>query len=873
MLLYKQRGLASFVELLNLHPMKPLFLLLILSMTAGFVRATTIYYVKPASSGTGAGTSWANAMGTTQLQAAINAVSAAGGGQVWVAAGTYEPVWNPGSTTATPTSQDDAFTLANNVAVYGGFAGTETLLSQRNYSTNVTTLSGDINTAGTYTDDCYHVVVSIANNNTAVLDGFTIAYGYATVGTQFTYLGVQFYRNVGGGLFVENSQPQLNNCKFISNQATQGGAVYNYNPSSPPVFTGCTFSNNTALITTTGNGGGAICNANGTYLTLASCTFSGNSSSGDAGALYSNNTCIVTLTGCAFSGNTAAFNGGAIVNTASSQATLTNCTFSSNTSNGAGSSNGGGAVYNASTNLFSATGCNFSSNVAAYNGGAIFFNGGSSSPMATCAFTSNSAIYGGAICFLSGSNQTITSSTFASNSATYGGGSYNSSSSYTYISCTFRSNSATAASGKAGGGELNDNSANGILLHCLFLNNTATGDGGGQYNNNANAIDSECVFNANVAGGSGGGLVDNGGNPKAYNCVLTDNSASAYGGGFYNASGNASFYNCTVYNNSANGAGGYGDGIYVAAGSPKIYEAIVWSRSNASSIGLVYAAGATQKVQFSDIQNAVFTGGSNSNNISSAPSFGNAGNYAGPDGIWATADDGLHLTGGAATDVVTTAQTSAGNATTYDITMAARPNPGPLADMGAYEGPGTFVALALQFYDATAVAAGEHRVDVGWDVNEVGTGASFQVEHSADGVNFVAIGTVAGIPGEDHYRFADGNPDAGTNYYRIKAIPSGGEGVLVSEVMEIGFVAGPDGGISLRSVLPGSVLLYVAGSQEGTVSLSLIDAAGRTYFSRQAILSAGDNYLPIRLPTLARGVYYLTVRTAEGCKAVGFIPN
>ncbi len=64
--------------------------------------------------------------------------------------------------------------LKNNVKIYGGFTGTETLLSQRNIVTNVVTLSGDIGTAGVTTDNCYHVVIIAGLPGGYLLDGVSI---------------------------------------------------------------------------------------------------------------------------------------------------------------------------------------------------------------------------------------------------------------------------------------------------------------------------------------------------------------------------------------------------------------------------------------------------------------------------------------------------------------------------------------------------------------------------------------------------------------------------------------------------------------------------------------------------------------------------
>jgi len=78
--------------------------------------------------------------------------------------GTYKPT--------SGTNRTISFQLKNNVALYGGFAGTETLRSQRNSAVNLTVLSGDIGALTVATDNSYHVVTGGGTNNTAVLDGF-----------------------------------------------------------------------------------------------------------------------------------------------------------------------------------------------------------------------------------------------------------------------------------------------------------------------------------------------------------------------------------------------------------------------------------------------------------------------------------------------------------------------------------------------------------------------------------------------------------------------------------------------------------------------------------------------------------------------------
>src|SRR5262249_54017507 len=105
----------------------------------------TTWYVNAAATGSNNGRSWTNA--DTDLQKALG--SAQSGDQIWVAQGTYKPT--------SGTDRSLSFALKAGVAIYGGFAGGETLLSQRDFVQHVTTLSGDIGTPGDSGDNSYHV--------------------------------------------------------------------------------------------------------------------------------------------------------------------------------------------------------------------------------------------------------------------------------------------------------------------------------------------------------------------------------------------------------------------------------------------------------------------------------------------------------------------------------------------------------------------------------------------------------------------------------------------------------------------------------------------------------------------------------------------
>lgn len=216
--------------------------------------ASGVLFVNAAANGNNTGTSWMNAV--KSLQAAIQN-SCSDVKQIWVASGTYKP---------TPDSnRDSAFLMRSNLAIYGGFAGTETSLAQRNWKSNVTILSGNIGVLNLFADNSYSVVEATGVNATAVLDGFTIVGGNGNAG------GGLDPTSRGGGLYIgDNGSPTVTNCFFTGNFSDFGGAIYLRNNTFPTI-TNCAFAGNGATF----NGGG-IFNESSAGPVILNCSFSGN---------------------------------------------------------------------------------------------------------------------------------------------------------------------------------------------------------------------------------------------------------------------------------------------------------------------------------------------------------------------------------------------------------------------------------------------------------------------------------------------------------------------------------------------------------------------------------------------------------------------
>jgi hypothetical protein len=267
--------------------------------------AATVRYVK--TSGASDGSSWGNA--SSDLQAVIN--SSSSGDEIWVAAGTYKPTRRADATgTITTNDRNNAFVLKSGVKIYGGFAGTETLSSQRNWTTNVTILSGDLGTVGNTSDNAYHVVVSSGSVGTAELNGFTVTGGRSDAWNTITVNSNSIQSAFGGGIICFNSSPTFTNIKILSNYAlSNGGGLYNtssspvltgvvvdsnsagqkgggiYNTSSSPTITNGIISNN-FTVESYGNGGG-ICNESSSPSIINTLIYK-NASGQDGGGIYCN---------------------------------------------------------------------------------------------------------------------------------------------------------------------------------------------------------------------------------------------------------------------------------------------------------------------------------------------------------------------------------------------------------------------------------------------------------------------------------------------------------------------------------------------------------------------------------------------------------
>lgn len=318
---------------------------LILALLLSIHAKATIRYVSSSGSNTAPYTSWATA--GNDLQTVINACSS--GDQVWVKAGTYKPnSYPPYSGSPSLTNRDYTFFIPDGISLFGGFAGTETILSERNININMTILSGDIGTPVTLTDNCYHVVMASSSTagNGIFIDGFTISGGYANAGGSITVNSNAITKNQGGGIYIFNESGFLvANNKITGNYASassfnSGGGLYATTATSI-VCTGTVFNNEIFANSCASAGAGAgllfFASNSSSYKINANFIHDNTGTGAYGGGLYLRSGGNYSITNNVFYNNTATY-GGAInssTNTAYTD-TIANNTFYNNSVAGSG---------------------------------------------------------------------------------------------------------------------------------------------------------------------------------------------------------------------------------------------------------------------------------------------------------------------------------------------------------------------------------------------------------------------------------------------------------------------------------------------------------------------------------------------------------
>jgi len=508
----------------------PLFLRLllvffILTMASKFY--SQIIYIKQDAIGTKDGTSWENAY--TDIETAL--ASASDDSELWIAAGNYHPgSLNP--------NINSTFAIRHNISIYGGFAGIEVYLEERDPELNLTILSGDIHNDDVIndftnfkSDNTQHVVYVDSLLSLVIIDGLTIKGGHTTDNG-----GGTLYQRAGGGVYAL-SPVNIMACRIAENFGRNGGGILLAGGASQSSIIGSTFSHNK-----TTDRGACIYALMISNIVIVGCSFKENKTS--RGAVYPNNCRNIIIDNCLFQDNhNTVSNGGALFSFQNIDLLIRNCNFLRNSAlfGGAIVINGSqlpiGTLSNARIEH-----CLFQDNIA-NEVGAIYCLTNPDISILKCEFINDSSINAGAVLIEQPANYPTDTSNIRIDS------------------CLFRDNKASDFA--AGALRLRYTSAK--IEHCTFENNITSGllnGGGGHVFGNCpgqNIIYREVTFKNGVSGGYAGAVTAYGKDAHYLfeNCSFINNSSAQPGGAVHNALGALSTYkNCLFKDNNSNNDGG-----------------------------------------------------------------------------------------------------------------------------------------------------------------------------------------------------------------------------------------------------------------------------------------------------------------------------
>ena len=287
------------------------------------------------------GDSWDTAYNT--IQECIDKLyeNVVNGGEIWVKRGLYNPTdvpeWKQKINKNGPMHK--SFIMREKIRIYGGFSGSETIRSQRNFNQNPTYLSCNIGN-GLYCNQ----LINAADNS--LIDGFIfIEVQYQPLLSHDHHrrrlansLSIQQIlsstsTNIGGGIYSNSTTINVVNSIFYALFSSEkGGAVYcigqqgeNAQNIKSPTFINVAFIKNRANERGGGISADVSCNFICNY-----CIFDTNSCAKKGGGIYLDFDSNPSISNSIFINNYAFESGGCIAADGKSNVTFTNAEFDNN---------------------------------------------------------------------------------------------------------------------------------------------------------------------------------------------------------------------------------------------------------------------------------------------------------------------------------------------------------------------------------------------------------------------------------------------------------------------------------------------------------------------------------------------------------------
>lgn len=176
--------------------------------------------------------------------------------------------------------------------------------------------------------------------------------------------------------------------------------------------------------------------------------------------------------------------------------------------------------------------------------------------------------------------------------------------------------------------------------------------------------------------------------------------------------------------------------------------------------------------------------------------------------------------------------------------------------------------LPVSMSSFTAVIK-NNAVAVNWTTETESNNKGFEIQKSINGKDFSTIGFVAtkatnGISNNSlSYQFEDTKVSEGRIFYRLKQVDKDGKFALSNvQVVEFAFT----GALSIKAIenpVRNNLGLNIKTSEKRTVQINVTNALGMLVFTKQYVITAGENNLQLPATQLPKGSLFVTVKDVQ----------
>lgn len=179
--------------------------------------------------------------------------------------------------------------------------------------------------------------------------------------------------------------------------------------------------------------------------------------------------------------------------------------------------------------------------------------------------------------------------------------------------------------------------------------------------------------------------------------------------------------------------------------------------------------------------------------------------------------------------------------------------------------------LPLKWISLNGRLNNARQAELNWVVQEYNTSV-YEIEKSNTGTLFLKIGLI-GTKGEgiNKYRFNEGQPLAGTAFYRIRQVDKDGKfsysstlKISANESVKLGAAIYP-------TLVQTSAILHISVPDDMHLQGLVVNAAGQVMMRRYLKLAKGMNLVPMDLGMLTKGVYTVRLVGDAGNLSIPFI--